>query len=163
MVRLYFDAIGVDALEWRYDVNAMARNIVSAFQFLLNGVDWLDAEDKEKVQAKVDDIMFNCGIPEWINDDHNVMDRIIPYNVNLDLFENEFLSSRIASDRMASRLLLDEDGHTISPKEVEPDPSFEKNAEYDPDSNQINLFIGNMTHQKLKWGLGHKMHMEPKT
>lgn len=138
MARLYFDAIGVDILKWRHEIQMLGRNIFSAFRFLLNSVDWLDAEDKEKIQEKVDNIEFNPGIPSWIGDEEKIMNRIIVYNTSLDPFENEFSASQIIFDRFVNSIVSEDD----EDEDEEPDPSFEVNAEYDPNTNQINMFLG---------------------
>lgn len=140
MARLYFDTIGVDILKWRQEVQILARNIFSAFRFLLNSVDWLDSEDKEKIQEKVDFIQFNPGIPSWIGDDKKVMERIEIYNMTLDPFENEFVASKTTFDRMAEMMI-------VQSNELEADawldPSFRISANFDPNVNRINMFLGN--------------------
>lgn len=144
MARLYFDTIKVDILAWRHEVQSLGRNIFSAFRFLLNNVDWLDAEDKEKIQKKVDNIVFHPGVPAWIKDEEKLMNLLVVYNTSLDPFENEFTSIQRFFDRSSQSL--------VSGKQYEdddPEPSFEVNADYDPDSSQIRMYLG-----KIQTGMG---------
>lgn len=141
MARLYFDAIGIDIMEWRHEIQLLGRNIFSAFRLLLNNVDWLDSEDKEKIQKKVDSITFNPGVPSWIKDEDMVMSRIVVYNTSLDPFENEFAAAEKIFDRSALSLVADEDEMEVDLNQ-EPDPSFGVNAYYDSDSNEITMLLG---------------------
>lgn len=45
---------------------------IFCLRFLLNSVDWLDAQDKEKVNQKVEHIKFFPGMPSWITDDNRL-------------------------------------------------------------------------------------------
>lgn len=138
MAHLYFDAIGQTISNWRHEIIAIQRNIFSSFRFLLNSVDWLDSEDKEKIQQKVDAIKFDPGIPSWMNDEEKVMQNIFTYNTSLDPFENEFQTAETRWDQALEAILSADRNNEV----MEKAPSFEINAGYEPSSNSIEMYLG---------------------
>lgn len=147
LARLYFKQINVPILNWRNEIQILTRNIFSAFRFLLNSVDWLNSADKEKVQEKVDDITFNPGIPLWIDNDTQVMQRIITYNTSLNPFENEFRGYEVKLDRSMNKLISED---VQEQDDSETHPSFEPMAYYYSDQNHIDMYMGQLSFYTLQ-------------
>lgn len=139
LARLYFDTIGIDILQWRHEVQMLARNIFSAFRYLLNNVNWLDAEDKEKIQEKIDHIIFYPGVPKWIKNEARIMRGLSLYDTSSDPFENEFSTGQQQFDNTAYSIM----SRTKHQRPEEPEPNFSINAEYLPSANSITMFLGN--------------------
>lgn len=130
----------MDIMEYRQDIIMLARNVFSGFRFLLNNVDWIDAEDKEKIQRKVDNIVFYPGIPSWINNETRVLQQFSTYDPKLNLFENEFRANnaeflRTIQIHFSPYAMFEE-------LQMEEDVSFFVNAEYERYHHGIRMLLG---------------------
>lgn len=137
IARLYFKSIDQNLLELHRDIVVLTRNIVSAFQFLINNVDWLDARQKDKLQRKIEDIRFHTGIPSWISDDAAIENDLsrFTYLPELNFFENELRWSRISLRQQLEQALDVGD----APEEK---PTFEINGGYRTVANTVKIYLG---------------------
>lgn len=80
--------------EWKYDVELISEAVISAFRFIINGIEWIDSEDKMALTKKVNLITLHTGIPVWLKFDADIERRTPQYDSKLTLLENDILAQK---------------------------------------------------------------------
>src|SRR4051794_10116615 len=98
--RVYLDYLGIDANNWRNEIELIGRNVLTAMRLLLNSINYLSQTTKERVNRKLDTTKIYPTLPPWISDNNKVLQNIHGYNTSLSSVinyieqqRNDFLES----------------------------------------------------------------------